>query len=346
MRSENSTAKTEAVARSVPATMKAMVQEEYGRAAAVLEMREVPVPEIGGEEVLVKVHSSSVNAMEWHLMNGKPYIFRAAFGFSPRSPILGADISGTVVAVGTDVTRFETGDEVFGEIGAGAYAEYAKAVETHLAAKPKEVSFEEAAAVGVAGLTALQGLRDVIGLESGQKVLINGASGGVGTYATQVAKVLGAEVTAVCSTRNVDRARDLGADKVIDYSKEDFTKADERFDAIFDIPGNHPLRALKSLLAQGGVYVMVGGSKNNWVGPLPRVLWSKLSFAFGDKRTDNFVATINADDLATLGEWLASGAIRSVIETRYPLRGIAIPLDQQGKFHARGKTVVNVEGGF
>ena len=325
-------------------TMRAMVQDKYGPASDVLEMRDVPIPEIAAGEVLVRVRFSSVNAMEWHLINGKPYMLRPAFGMRPKSPTLGADVSGTVVAVGADITRFEPGDEVLGEIGAGAYAEFAKAAEDHLVAKPANVSFEAAGAVGVAGLTALQGLRDVLGVRSGQKVLINGASGGVGTYAIQVAKVLGAEVTAVCSTRNVDQARELGADTVVDYQKEDFTQTDDRFEALFDIPGNRPVRDCKRLLAPGGVYYMVGGPKGDWLGPIPRLLRGALVFGVGDKKQKIHTAVSRAEDLAELASLLSVGQMRSVIEEIYPLAEVAIPLDRQGRFHAQGKTLIDVEG--
>lgn len=327
-----------------PRTMWAMAQDEYGDAAEVLRLREMPVPAIGPDEVLVKVHFSSVNAMEWHLMNGKPYIFRASFGFRP-TPILGADLSGVVEAVGSGVTGFEVGDEVFGEIWAGAYAEYAKAKEGHLAHKPLDVSFQDAAAVGLAGLTALQGLRDVAGVRRGDKVLINGASGGVGTFAIQIGKALGAEVTAVCSTRNVDVARSLGADHVIDYTKQDFTATQDRFDVMFDLPGNRPLRDCKRLLAPGGTYVMVGGSKGDWVGPLFRLIGAKLAFLFSDKRDASFTVGSRREDLEQLGQWLSSGKIRPLIEDTCALAEIAAPIDRQGDFHAQGKTVVAVQGG-
>lgn len=330
--------------REIPTVMKAMVRERYGTAAEVLEERTVPVPQPGPGTVLVEVHSSSVNAMEWHLMNGKPYLLRPVFGLRPKSPILGADVSGIVVAVGDGVDRFAPGDEVFGEVGAGAYAEYVVVPESHLAIKPAGVSFEESAVVGVAGLTALQGLRDVIGLGRGQSILINGASGGVGTYAVQVAKALGAEVTAVCSTRNMSQALDLGADHVLDYTTEDVTRSGRRFDAIFDIAGNHEIRAIKGLLAPNGIYVMVGGSKNAWLGPIPRLVWSKVAFALGNRRTANFIASSRQEDLQTLGEMLAGGEIRSVIEASFPLAEVRIPLDEQGRFHARGKTLIEVKG--
>lgn len=327
-----------------PQTMKAMVQEKYGPASEVLEMREVPIPEIGADEVLVRVRFSSVNAMEWHLVNGKPYLVRPSFGLRPKNPVLGADVSGTVVAVGADVTRFQPGDEVFGEIGAGAYAELAKASEDHLAAKPENVSFEASGAVGVAGLTALQGLRDLLGVQAGQEVLINGASGGVGTYAVQIAKALGAEVTAVCSARNVDQASGLGADRVVDYQKRDITRTDQRFHAMFDIAGTHPVRDYKRLLADGGTYLMVGGPKGDWLGPIPRLLRGAFVFAVGGKTQRFFVAKSRADDLIELGVLLSSGQIRSVIEDVFPLPEVAIALDRQGEFHARAKTLVRAEG--
>lgn len=337
------TAITELVGRQ---TMKAMVQDRYGPASEVLSLREIPLPAVGPDEVLVRVRASSVNAMEWHLMNGKPYLMRLAFGLRPRDAVLGADIAGTVVAIGEGVTRFEPGDEVFGEIGAGAYAEYARAKMDHLTHLPVGVPFEDLAVIGVAGLTALQGLRDVLGVEPGQRVLINGASGGVGTYAIQIAKSLGAEVTAVCSTRNIDQAHRLGADTVVDYTREDITRGPTRFDSIYDLPGNHPLRHCKRLLSPRGVYVTVGGPKGDWTGPLPRLLASKLIFAPGGKRATSFTASSQAADLAELGSLVASGRLRSVIEDRFPLTEIGAPLDRQGRFHARAKTLIDVEGGI
>lgn len=329
---------------TVQQTMPAMCQDRYGPPSRVLTLREVPLPRVDRGEVLVQVHTSSVNAMEWHLVNGKPYLLRVAFGLRPRRPTLGADVAGTVVAVGENVTRLAPGDHVFGEIGAGAYAGYAVAPERHLVVKPDTVGFEEAAAVGVAGLTALQGLRDVLGVTRGQKVLINGASGGVGTYAVQIAKWLGAEVTAVCSTRNVTQAAELGADVVIDYEKEDVTRSSGRFEAIFDLVGNHPLRSCRRLTAPGGTYLMVGGPKGDWAGPLPRLLAAAVVFAFGDARVRSFVATSNFDDLTQLAELMATGRLRSVIEDRIPLTDVGSALETQGRFHARAKTVVNVEG--
>jgi NADPH:quinone reductase-like Zn-dependent oxidoreductase len=325
-------------------TMKAAVQDRYGPAAEVLSLREVPVPEPGAGEVLVRVHSSSVNAMEWHLMNGKPYVFRASFGFRVRNPILGADIAGTVVAAGPGVSRLAPGDDVFGSIGSGAYAEFAVASEEHLVIKPPAVGHLEAGVVGIAGLTALQGLRDVLSVQDGQRLLINGASGGVGTYAIQVGKALGAEVTAVCSTRNVDQARRLGADEVVDYEKTDITKTPARYDAFFDIAAGHSVRDSARLLKPGGSYVMVGGPKGDWTGPLLRMIRGKLVFSLSRSSMGNFVATSRGDDLGELGAMLASGRLRSVIEETVPLSEVGVALDRQGAFHARAKTAVLVEG--
>ena len=325
-------------------TMKAAVQDRYGTAAEVLSLREVPVPRPGAGEVLIRVHSSSVNAMEWHLLNGKPYVFRASFGFRPRNPILGADVSGTVVAIGSGVTRLAPGDEVFGSIGSGAYAEYAVASEEHVVIRPATVGHLEAGVVGIAGLTALQGLRDVLSVQEGQRLLINGASGGVGTYAIQVGKALGAEVTAVCSKRNVDQARRLGADEVVDYEKTDISKTPARYDAFFDIAALHTVRDSARLLRPGGSYVMVGGPKGDWTGPLFRLIRGMLVFSLSQSSMGNFVAASRADDLGELGAMLASGRLHSVIEETVPLGEVGMALDRQGAFHAQAKTAVLVEG--
>lgn len=325
-------------------TMKAMVRDRYGTAADVLTMRDVSVPEPGEAEVLVRVHSSSVNAMEWHLLVGKPYLVRPTFGLKPRKPVLGADVSGTVVAVGPKVDRLTIGDQVFGEIGAGAYAQFAVGSQDHLVAKPESVGFPEAGVVGVAGLTALQGLRDVLAVGEGDRLLINGASGGVGTYAVQVGKALGAEVIAVSSTRNVEQAYELGADHVVDYQKTDISTIATRFDAFFDIAGTQSVRESGRMLRPGGRYVMVGGAKGDWLGPLPRLVRAMAVFAVSDKKMGNFVAASRYHDLVVLGDMLASGQVRSVIEDTVPLPEVGITLDRQGAFHARAKTSILVEG--
>ncbi|MDX1469685.1 MAG: NAD(P)-dependent alcohol dehydrogenase, partial [Acidimicrobiia bacterium] len=235
----------------IPATMKAIVQHRFG--VANLELAEIPISKPEPNQVLVQVRASSINAFEWHMTSGVPYFMRLSQGLTkPKIPKVGADVAGTVAAVGGEVTRFKVGDRVFGDIGFGAYAEYAVSSERNLALKPESVGFDEAAAVPVAGLTALQGLRDVGNLQSGERVLIIGASGGVGTYAVQIAKVLGARVTAVCSTHNVETARSIGADVVIDYTREDFTRLDENYDLVFDGPGTTPLRKLRKLMKPEG----------------------------------------------------------------------------------------------
>lgn len=329
----------------IPTTMRAMVRHRYGHAAEVIANEEVPVPEPGAGDVLVRVHATSVNAMEWHLMVGKPYVMRAVLGLTPRSPILGADVAGTVVAVGRDVETLGVGDRVFGAVGAGAYAEFAVGSQDHLVVKPANVGFAEAGVVGIAGLTALQGLRDVLMVGPGHRLLINGASGGVGTFAIQVGKALGAEVVAVCSTRNVDQAYLLGADHVVDYRKTDLSTIPARFDSFFDIAGTQSVRDSARILKPGGRYVMVGGAKGDWFGPLPRLVRAMAVFAVSDKKFGNFVATARRDDLLVLGDMLASGLVRPVIEDTFPLAEVGIPLGRQGAFHARAKTSILVGGG-
>jgi NADPH:quinone reductase-like Zn-dependent oxidoreductase len=321
--------------------MKAIVQDTYGL-PDVLEMREVPIPSVDDGQVLIRVHASSVNALEWHLMTGTPYLVRPQAGFTkPKRPILGADVAGTVEKVGANVTKFAPGDEVFGEVG-GGYAEYAVARPKTLAPKPANVTFEQAAAVPVAALTALQGLRDHGRIQSGQRVLINGASGGVGTFAIQIAKLLGAEVTAVVSTGNVDTARSLGADKVIDYTKTDFTEGERNHDLMLDIVGTGSVSGCMSVLADAGRYVVVGGPKGRWLGPLPRLVKAKLAFLRGNQTMGFFVAAPNEADMGVLAEWMESGSIVPVIETTYPLSEVPEALKRFGQGHARGKTVITV----
>lgn len=322
-------------------TMKAIVQSTYGL-PDVLEMSEAPIPSIDDDQVLIRVHASSVNALEWHLMTGTPYLVRPQAGFmKPKREILGADVAGTVEEVGANVTRFKPGDDVFGEVG-GGYAEYAVARPKTLALKPANVTFEQAAAVPVAALTALQGLRDHGRIQPGQRVLINGASGGVGTFAVQIAKALGAEVTAVCSTGNVDTARSLGAGKVIDYTKTDFTESERDYDLMLDIAGTRSLSGCMSVLADTGRYIVVGGPKGRWLGPLPRLGRAKLAFLRGDRTMGFFVASPNDKDLTTLAEWMEAGSLVPVIEATYPLSEVPDALRRFGQGHARAKTVITV----
>lgn len=323
--------------------MKAWVYQLYGNPSDVLEFQEVSIPNIGDDQVLVRVKAASVNPLDWHLMTGTPRFGRLSFGLTrPKRNVPGVDVAGTVERVGKDVKRLKPGDEVFGETS-GAFAEYAAVAEQDLAMKPANLSFEEAAAVPVAGLTALQGLRDWAKMQAGQKVLINGASGGVGTFAVQIARALGAgEVTGVCSTRNVEAVMELGADRVIDYTEEDFTRTGEQYDLVFDGPGNRSFRDLRRVLAPGAVYVLIGGPKGGWIQPIPVLVKMKVLAMFFDFEAANDVAKSRLDDLQVLGDWLQSGQIKSVIDCSYKLEEIPDALSYQGTFHARAKMVVTV----
>jgi NADPH:quinone reductase-like Zn-dependent oxidoreductase len=323
-------------------TMKAQWYERYGRPGEVLEAREIEIPQPGPDEVLVAVKASSAQPLDWHLILGEPRIMRLQLGLSPRRHVPGGDVAGTVDAVGRDVTRLEVGDEVFGEVDGGGFAEYVIAKEAHLAHKPESVSFEEAAAVPVAGLTALQGLRDWGGLQPGDDVLVIGASGGVGTYAVQVAKAMGATVTAVCSTHNVGTARSLGADRVIDYTSEDFTATGERYGLILDIPGGRSLLTMRHMLLPDGVYVQIGGGGGGWLDPLPRLLLVKLMSVLGGRRMTFGLARGNVGDLEVLADWLVGGEVRSVIDRNYKLDEAAEAIDYVLEGHARGKVVVTI----
>jgi NADPH:quinone reductase-like Zn-dependent oxidoreductase len=321
--------------------MKAIVYTEYGT-PDVLQLKEVEKPVPKDNEVLVEVKAVSVNAYDWHLLTADIFPMRLmGVGlFIPKNTILGADIAGRVEAVGRNVKQFQPGDEVFGEIGHGGFAEYACAPESRLALKPANLSFEEAAAVPMAALTALQGLRDVGQIRPGQKVLINGASGGVGTFAVQIAKSFGAEVTAVCSPRNLDQSRSLGADHVIDYTKEDFTQNRRQYDLIFAANGYHPLAAYKRALTPKGMYVMAGGKPAQMFQSM--LLGSWLSEKDG-RKMGGVSAHIDQKDLLTLKELLEAGKVVPVIDRRYPLSEAAEALRYLGAGHARGKVVITVE---
>ena len=320
--------------------MKAVHQARYGP-PQLLEVRDVPVPAIEDHQVLVRVRASSVNPAEWYRVWG-PFFVRLLGGGlrGPKQAEIGGDLAGTVEAVGKDVTAFERGDEVFGTT-LGAWAEYTPAREVRLVKKPANVSFEEAAAVPVAALTALQALRDHGRVEAGQKVLINGASGGVGTYAVQLAKTLGADVTAVCSTRNVELVRSLGADRVVDYTQEDFTKLDLRHELMLDIAGSRPFRKFKRVLTPEATVVVVGAPMSaRRLGPLKHIIGTRLASIGKSQRVVTFMAAITVEDLDVLRQHLESGAVKSVIDRRYPLDEIADALDYLGTTHARGKVVV------
>jgi NADPH:quinone reductase-like Zn-dependent oxidoreductase len=321
--------------------MKAIVYERYGR-PDVLELREVDTPVPEDDQVLVRVQGSSVNPVEWYGVTG-PYFARIGSGLRrPKDTTVGADLAGRVEAVGRDVTEFEPGDEVFGVSGA-SWAEYACARAERLAPKPAGLSFEEAASVPVAAITALQALRDKGRVQPGHKVLVNGASGGVGTFAVQIAKSFGAEVTGVCSTRNVELVRSLGADRVVDYTQEDFTKGDVLHDVMLDIAGSRSFFDFRRVLTPEAIVVLVGGRMTyRGLGPLPHLLATVLK-ALGRSQTATFfVAKITSEDLGVLGELLASGKVKPVIDRKYPLSAAPEALAYLGDRHARGKVVIAV----
>jgi NADPH:quinone reductase-like Zn-dependent oxidoreductase len=324
--------------------MKAIVQDEYGSPDA-LELREVDRPVPAGNEVLVRVHAAAVNAYDWHLMRGDPYLARLSLG--PRRPkvkIRGRDFAGRVEAVGRDVTRFQPGDEVFGEAD-GAFAEYTCVAEDVVGAKPANLTFEQAAAMPLAGNTALQALRDAGRVRQGQQVLVNGASGGVGTFAVQIAKSLGAEVTAVCSTRNVDLARSIGADHVIDYTQEDFAQNGRRYDVVLDLVGNRSLSDYRRALTPTGTLVLSGGGVSDGgslVGPMGLMIRGQLLSRFVRQRLVTFMASQSREDLATLRELAESGEVSPVIDRTYPLSETPEAIRYLEAEHARAKVVITV----
>jgi NADPH:quinone reductase-like Zn-dependent oxidoreductase len=319
--------------------MKAIIHTEYGP-PDVLKVREVEKPSPGDDEVLVKVHASSVNIAEWYAMTG---LFLARLGsglFKPKDTRLGADFSGVIEAVGKDVSDFKPGDEVFGGRH-GAYAEYVT-VSKAIAPKPANITFEEAAAVPIAGITALQGLRDYGKIQPGQKVLINGASGGVGTFAIQIAKAFGAEVTAVCSTRNVECAYWLGADQVVDYTKEDFTRSGRRYDLLFDIAGGRSWFEYRRVLKPDATVVLVGGPRTPLIGPLSHVIKMNLASLRSSQKVVFFVASFKREDFMVLKELIETARVKPFVEQTYPLTQIAEAMRYLGTGHVQGKLVVTL----
>jgi NADPH:quinone reductase-like Zn-dependent oxidoreductase len=324
--------------------MKAAAQRCYG-SAEVLKLEEVPKPTIADDEVLVKVVAAAVNPLDWHYMRGKPYFMRLSAGIgSPNDVRVGVDFAGTVEAVGKGVTRFKPGDEVFGA-KSGAIAQYVNVRESRsIVLKPSNLTFEQAAAIPVAAITALQGLRDQGHLRAGQKVLVNGASGGVGTFAVQIAKSLGAEVTGVCSTRNVDLVKSLGADHVIDYTKQNFTELPERYDLVLDNVGSHSLLATKRVLKPHGTLVIVGGQAGDpMFGPLTRAFGAVLLSPFVDEHLVMFLAETNQADLTLLADLARDGKMTSVIDRKYAFKEFAAAIDYLEAGRARGKVVVDIE---
>jgi NADPH:quinone reductase-like Zn-dependent oxidoreductase len=323
--------------------MKAIVQDRYG-APSVLRVGEVPEPLPAAGEVLVEVCAATLNARDWHAMRGDPYLARLSFGLrAPRMRIRGTDFAGRVAAVGRDVTRFRPGDEVFGEAD-GAFAEYVCAPEGVMERKPAGLTFEQAAALPLAANTALVCLRDG-GLQPGSHVLVNGASGGVGTFAVQIAKALGAKVTAVCSTRNVDLVRSLGADAVVDYTVEDFTRGGERYDIVLDLVGNHTLTGFRRALAPGGKLVLSGGGTSDGgslVGPMGLALRGMIAARLDPDRVAVTAALPTSANLATLRELVESGAVTPVIDRTYPFDQAPEAIRYMEVEHARAKVVIAV----
>jgi NADPH:quinone reductase-like Zn-dependent oxidoreductase len=326
--------------------MKAVVYTNYG-SPDVLEIRDVKKPVPNDDQVLIKVRAASVNPLDWHFIEGTPYIMRAmGVGLrKPKVPRLGVDMAGQVEAVGKNVTQFKPGDEVFGG-KTGAFAEYVCArADRAVVLKPANLTFEQAASVPIAAITALQGLRDKGKIQPGQKVLINGASGGVGTFAVQIAKSFGAEVTGVCSTRNLDLVRSLGADHVIDYTKDDFTKGEQRYDLILDNVGTQPLSGFRRALQPKGICVMIGGGGPNdggLVGPMARPVKALLMSPFISQKMGMFMAELNKKDLTTLGDLMQSGKVTPVIDRTYPLSQIAEAIRYLEQGHARGKVIITI----
>jgi NADPH:quinone reductase-like Zn-dependent oxidoreductase len=326
-------------ATRAPLTMSAVTQDRYGT-AAVLTNLEIATPTIGETQVLIQVRAAGVNIADWAVMSGLPYIARPVYGLRrPKHAVRGTDVAGIIVAVGSAVTRFQLGDEVFGSAD-GSYAGYAAAAEDELAPKPANLSWEQAGATPMAGLVALEALRDV---SEGQKVLINGASGGIGTFAVQIAKALGAHVTGVCSTRNVELVRSLGADMVIDYTKANFTELGQRYDIILDNVSNHSLTHLRRALAPTGTLIPNGGNfGNRWFSSAGRLMAGKVAFRSGGQKMRNFLVSMKSENLLALAELIESGKVTPVIDRTYPLTQTTEAISYVGSGRTRGKVAISV----
>jgi len=320
--------------------MKAIVYERYG-SPDMLKLQEMPKPTPGAGEVLVKLHATALNAADWHMLRADPFLVRFEAGLTaPKRRVLGADIAGQVEAVGAGVTQFRPGDEVYGEItscGWGGFAEYVCARETCLAPKPANLTWEEAAAVPMAAMTALQALRDKANVQAGQSVLIHGAGGGVGTFTVQLAKVFGAEVTAVCGPRNIQRVRDLGADHVIDYTQQDFAQGGQQYDVILAVNGSRALTDYRRALRPGGQYVMIGGSTGQMFQAL---LLGPLFSLAGGRKMGNLLAHVSQEDLIYLRDLIEAGRITPIIDRCYPLEQVPDAMRYLEEGHAEGKIVI------
>ena len=322
-------------------TMKAIVRHRYG-SPDILRLEDVPIPVLEDDRVLVQVHAASVNALDWHSLRGLPYLVRMSEGLrKPKDPAMGVDVAGRVEAVGKSVTQFRPGDEVFGARN-GAFAEFVCAKEKMLVLKPPHLTFEQAAAVPVAAITALQALRDKGKIRPGQRVLANGAGGGVGTFIVQLAKAFGGNVTATTSAENLDMVRSIGADRVLDYAREDFTESGERFDVILDLGGTQSLSACRRALTPDGTYVLVGGQSGRWVKPMDRVLGAAILSKLVRQKLVFFIAKVNKEDLLVLKELMEARKVTPVIDRTYPLRETPAAIRYLEEGHARGKVVITV----
>jgi NADPH:quinone reductase-like Zn-dependent oxidoreductase len=323
--------------------MRAIVYYDYG-SPDVLRIEDIEKPTVGDGDVLIRVRAASVNPLDWHFMRGTPYLLRILAGLrKPKDRRLGIDVAGQVEAVGRNVTQFKPGDEVFGACR-GSFAQYASTSEAALAMKPNNVTFEQAASVNVAALTALQGLRDKGRIQSGQRVLINGAAGGVGTFAVQIAKSFGADVTGVCSTKNVEMVRSIGADRTIDYTQEDFTKGGQRFDLIFDCVGNHSLTACRRVLNPKGIYIAVGGPSGRWmIGVMVRAIIAPVLSLFVGQKLIMALMRRSKEDLIIMRELMKNGKVTPVIDRSYRLSEVPEAIRYLEKGHARGKVAITVD---
>ncbi len=323
--------------------MKAIVFSSYG-SPDVLELKEIDKPLVKANEVLIRIRAAAANPADWRVMRGDPYVMRVTTGLRKpkRVAVLGSDIAGQVEAVGKDVTRFRPGDEVYAEVDAGGFAEFISFPENLLALKPINLTFEQAAAVPMAALAALQALRDPGRIKAGQKVLINGASGGIGTFAVQIAKSFGAEVTGVCSTRNVDLVRSIGADHAIDYTREDFSGGSQRYDLILDTVGNRSLGAFRRALVPKGTLVVTGGGGGRWLGPAGQILSAIVASPFVSQRLAPVYGRQSKADLQVLTKLIEAGKITPIIDRTYPLPEVPDAIRYLETRHARGKVVVTV----
>jgi NADPH:quinone reductase-like Zn-dependent oxidoreductase len=344
--SRNGACATVAAAQAGTPTMKAVLQRCYG-SADILTLEQTARPAAAAHRILVRVHAASINPLDWHFLHGTPYLVRLSAGLGvPADPRTGVDFAGTVESVGAGVTGIRPGDDIFGGAD-GAIAQYVSVADSgSWALKPGRISFEQAAAVPIAGITALQALRDRGKLQHGQKLLINGASGGVGTFAVQLAKAMGAEVTAVCSTRNLELVRALGADHVIDYTHEDFARGTQRYDLILDTVGNRSLSDLRRVMTPKGAAVLIGGGGpdgGHWIGPMIMPLKALVYTRFVSQNFSFFIAKLNAADLATLASYMQSGQVTPAIDRRYALADAANAFRYLETGHARGKVVLNID---